>query len=155
MRTTRPSSPVTPSWIRLALAVAVVLISTAVLAVRAPASAVSASRTPTSPVTTHGSVSMPALPLAARGGGGFRSRPRISPNRPLSRNRPVTRRNPNTGRALRSFSRTLLQALGIAFLLSLLFGIGPGGSPLGLLVLLGIIALVVLARRRRRHYSYR
>jgi hypothetical protein len=98
---------------------------------------------------------MPVVPLAARGGGGFRSQPRISPNRPLSGNRPVTRRNPNTGRALRNFSRTLLQALGIAFLLSLLFGIGPGGSPLGLLVLLGIIALVVVARRRRRQYSYR
>jgi hypothetical protein len=154
MRTPRPSSSITPSSIRLALAVAAVLLSTAVLAVRAPAPAAAASRTPTSPVTSQNPVSLPALPLAARGGGGFRSRPRISPNRPLSRNRPVARRNPNTGRALRSFSRTLLQALGIAFLLSLLFGIGPGGSPLGLLVLLGIIALVVVARRRRRQYGY-
>ncbi len=92
--------------------------------------------------------------LAARRGGGFGSRPRISPNRPVSR-RPVTRRNPNTGRALRNLSRGLLQALGIAFLLSLLFGIGSGGSPLGLLLLIGLIALFVMARRRRRHYGYR
>ena len=131
-----------------------VVLTTVALAVRAPAPAVGASRAPTGTATSALSVSMPVTPLAARGGG-FRSRPRISPNRPLSRNRPVTRRNPNTGRALRNFSRTLLQALGIAFLLSLLFGIGPGGSPLGLLLLLGLVALVVVTRRRRRQYSYR
>ena len=74
---------------------------------------------------------------------------------PSTRNRPVTRRNPNTGRAMRNFSRTVLRALGIAFLLSLLFGIGPGGSPLGLLLLLGIVTLIVVNRRRRRQYSYR
>ena len=155
MRTRRSPSPLVPSSIRLPLAVAVVLLSTVVLALRAPAPAVAASRAPAGSVTSQASVPMPVVPLAARVGGGFRSQPRISPNRPLSGNRPVTRRNPNTGRALRSFSRTLLRALGIAFLLSLLFGIGPGGSPLGLLVLLGFIALVVVARRRRRQYSYR
>ena len=99
------------------------------------------------------SLAAPLTPLAARRGGGFRTRSRSS--RPFSGNRPVARRNPNTGRALRSFSRTLMRALGIAFLLSLLFGIGPGGSPLGLLLLLGLIALFVMSRRRRRQVSYR
>lgn len=154
MHIRRSPSPFASSSIRLAFAVALVLLSTAVLAVRAPAVAAGESRAPVSSPTSSTPVTMPAVPLAVRGGG-FRSRPRISPSRPLSRNRPAARRNPNTGRALRSFSRTLLQALGIAFLLSLLFGIGPGGSPLGLLLLLGIIAMVVVARRRRRQYSYR
>lgn len=100
------------------------------------------------------SLSLPTTPLAARRGGGFRTRPRINPNRPGTRSRPVTRRR-DTNRAFRSFTRTLLQALGIAFLLNMLFGIGAGGSPLGLLLLFGIIALFVVSRRRRRAAYYR
>ena len=139
----------------IGLAVAAAVVSAAaVVAVAVPTSSLAAATAPPPQATSPASLAVPPLPLAARGGG-FRSRPRISPSRPLSRNRPVVRRNPNTGRALRSFSRSLMRALGIAFLLSLLFGIGPGGSPLGLLVLLGIIALVVVARRRRRQYGYR
>jgi hypothetical protein len=137
----------------MAVAVALLAFPIAGLALRVPAPAV-ASPAAAGSATGHASLPMPLTPLAARGGG-FRSRPRINPNRPLSRNRPVTRRNPNTGRALRNFSRTLLRALGIAFLLSLLFGIGPGGSPLGLLLLFAIIALVIASRRRRRQYGYR
>lgn len=137
---------------RLALAVALVVFAAAV-GLRLPAPALGAASVPAVTSATHVALSTPTFPVAARGG--FRSRPRTNPSRPLSGNRPVTRRNPNTGRTLRRISRTLLQALGIAFLLSFLFGMGPGGSPLGLLLLLGIIALVVLARRRRRQYGYR
>lgn len=137
---------------RLSIALAVVLTTTAAHGLRAPAPAAGA--TPPLPglVTAPASALQPLTPLALRRGGGFRSRPRTNLS---DRNRRVARRNPNTGRAMRSLSRTILRALGIGFLLSLLFGIGPGGSPLGLLILLGIIALVVVSRRRRRQYSYR
>ena len=153
MSSRRHPSP--PAILRLPVLVALIvaLFAAAGLAVRAPAPAAAAVPV-TGPATAQVSLPAPITPLAARRGGGFGGR-RISPNRPVSRSRPVARRNPNTGRALRSFSRTLLQALGIGFLLSLLFGIGPGGSPLGLLLLLGIIALIVVSRRRRRAYGYR
>ncbi len=137
---------------RLSIAVAVVLATTAAFGLRAPAPAVG------TPPALSGAATAPApglqalTPLAVHGGGGFQSRPRINRS---TRNRPVARRNANTGRAMRNFSRAILRALGSAFLLSFLFGIGPGGSPLGLLLLLGIIALVAVSRRRRREYSYR
>lgn len=136
------------------VAVAVTLLVATGAAVRAPTPAVAAASSTSVSGTAQASLLTPITPLAARGGGGFGGR-RITPSRPASRNRPAARRNPNTGRALRNFSRGLLQALGIAFLLSLLFGIGSGGSPLGLLLLLGLIALFVVARRRRRSYGYR
>lgn len=154
MPSRRCASPSLTLSARLAPVVAVAVFAAVVLALRIPAPAVAATPLPAGSMATPASLSLPALPLAQRRGGGFRSR-RIPSNRPLSRNRPVARRNPNTGRALRRLSRTVLQALGIAFLLSFLFGMGPGGSPLGLLLLLGIVALVVLARRRRRQYGYR
>ena len=153
MSSRRHPSPSAILRLPLIGALAVALLAAAGLAVRAPAPAVAAGPV-AGPVTAQVSLPTPVTPLAARRGGGFGSR-RLSPDRPASRSRPVARRNPNTGRALRSFSRTLLQALGIGFLLSLLFGIGPGGSPLGLLLLLGIIALIVVSRRRRRAYGDR
>ena len=134
---------------RLSIAVAVVLAATAAVGLRAPAPAAGATPASTSAAT---SVPQPLTPFAVRGGRGFGSRPRINRS---SRNRPIARRNPNNARAMRNLSRTVLRVLGIAFLLSFLFGIGPGGSPLGLLVLLGIIALLVVSIRRRRQYSYR
>ncbi len=136
------------------LAAAVVLLATGIVAAAVQASAAVPRPASGHATSAYASLGAPVTPPAARRGGGFRSRP-LSPNRPLSRNRPVVRRNRNSGRALRSFSRTLLRALGIAFLVNLLFGIGPGGSPLGLLLLFGIIALVVVSRRRRRQLSYR
>ena len=148
-----PSRPVSPSR-AVVLAFVLAVLASAASASRMPAPAAAANFVAGAP-NSAAALGAPLIPLAQRRGGGFRARPRISPNRPATRNRPVTRRNPNTGRALRNFTRGLLQALGIAFLLSLLFGIGPGGSPLGLLLLLGIVALVVIARRRRHHYGYR
>jgi hypothetical protein len=137
----------------LAVSVGVLLAAGAALQVPPTAEAAAPARAlaPTSQLSGLAS----AVPFAARGGG-FRTMPRVSRSRPGIRNRPVTR-NRNTGRALRGVSRAILQALGIAFLLHLLFGIGAGGSPLGLLLLFGIIALIVVSRRRRhrQRLSYR
>jgi hypothetical protein len=86
-----------------------------------------------------------SVPLAARGRG-FGSR-RRSPSS-SSRRRTVPRRSPS----MRRIGRNILRALGIAWLLSILFGWGSGGGgPLGLLLLLGVLFLLFsMARRRRR-----
>lgn len=130
------------------LAVSLTLLVAAVAGLR-PAAA-GATPPPVGATSAGVAALVPVTPLAVRGGG-FRARTRT--NRPLARNRPVTR-NRNTGRTLRNVSRAILQALGIAFLLSFLFGVGAGGSPLGLLLLLAIVALFVLSRRRRRQLRY-
>jgi hypothetical protein len=103
----------------------------------------------------------PAAPTAvikanqARFGRGFgrstyRSRPRYTP-RSRYRRSPF-RARPHLGRRI---FRGFLQALGIAYLAHLLFGWGAGGSPLGLLLLLGVVLwLVTRTTRRRRRYEY-
>ena len=100
------------------------------------------------------------LPVAAtkanqaRLGGGrafgrspYRSRPRYTPASRYRRS--PYRARPHWGRRL---FRGVLQALGIAYLAHLLFGWGPGGgSPLGLLVLVALLAWIggrATARRR-------
>jgi hypothetical protein len=66
--------------------------------------------------------------------------------------RPYARRSPFHG-----FGGTILKALGIAYLFHALFGIGAGGgSPLGLLLLVALLAYVVgRTRGRPRRPSYR
>jgi MYXO-CTERM domain-containing protein len=89
--------------------------------------------------------------FAARGfRGGYRSRPRTAPARRYAPSR--YRSRPQLGRRL---FRGVLQALGIAFLVNLLFGWGAGGSPLGLILLLGLVLLFVARRRRRPAYAPR
>jgi len=102
------------------------------------------------------------LPVAAtkanqaRLGGGrafgrspYRSRPRYTPASRYRRS--PYRARPHWGRRL---FRGVLQALGIAYLAHLLFGLGTGGgSPLGLLLLFGLILWMVTRRRRRLAYS--
>ncbi len=78
----------------------------------------------------------------------IRVRPRTT-FRPRSRFAP--RRTVRPAPSMRRIGRGILQALGIAYLLNLLFGWGAGGSPFGLLLLLGIVALLVSRARRRRH----
>jgi hypothetical protein len=79
----------------------------------------------------------------------FRSRPRVAPTS-RSRRSPY-RVRPHLGRRL---FRGALQALGIAYLAHLLFGWGAGGgSPLGLLLVLGVILWMASRRRRRVVYS--
>jgi hypothetical protein len=87
-------------------------------------------------------------------GGGFgrstyRSRPRYAPTSRYRRS--PFRARPHLGRRL---FRGALQALGIAYLAHLLFGLGAGGgSPFGLLLVLGLILWMVTRRRRRLAYS--
>jgi hypothetical protein len=83
-------------------------------------------------------------------GTSFRSRPRVAPTSRRSRPSPY-RRRPHLGRRL---FRGVLQALGIAYLAHLLFGWGAGGgSPFGLLLVLGLILWMATRRRRRVAYS--
>jgi uncharacterized membrane protein len=53
---------------------------------------------------------------------------------------------------LRGIFGGVLKALGIAYLVHMLFGWGGGGSPFGLLLLVAIVLL--LATRRRRRVTY-
>ena len=46
----------------------------------------------------------------------------------------------------------MLKFLGLAYLFNLLFGWGPGGSPFGLILLLGLIVLLATRRSRRPAY---
>src|SRR3954469_7421974 len=93
----------------------------------------------------------------ARFGGGrafgrspYRSRPRYAPSSRYRRS-PYYRPRPHLGRRI---FRGFLQALGFAYLAHLLFDWGAGGSPLGLLLLLGIVFwMVTRASRRRLAYS--
>src|SRR3954454_796188 len=79
----------------------------------------------------------------------FRSRPRVVPSSRYRRS--PYRARPHFGRRI---FRGVLQALGIAYLAHLLFGWGAGGgSPFGLLLLLGLILFVATRRRRRVVYS--
>jgi hypothetical protein len=93
----------------------------------------------------------------ARFGGGFgggrsfgrspySSRPRFTP-RSRYRRSPYFRPRAHFGRRL---FRGFLQALGIAYLAHMLFGWGAGGSPFGMLLLLGIVFWMVSRMRRRR-----
>ena len=86
------------------------------------------------------------------GGRGFGSRrPTFGSRRPSVR-RPTVRR-PVRRRPLfrHGFFGSVLRALGIAYLVHLLFGWGAGGgSPFGLLIVLAFVFWLATRRRRRR-----
>jgi predicted lipid-binding transport protein (Tim44 family) len=86
------------------------------------------------------------------GGRGFGSRrPTFGSRRPSVR-RPAARR-PFRPRPLfrHGFFGSVLRALGIAYLVHLLFGWGAGGgSPFGLLLVIGFVLWLATRRRRRR-----
>jgi Flp pilus assembly protein TadB len=89
----------------------------------------------------------------ARLGRGFgrSSRPTFGSRRPSVR-RPTVRR-PIRRRPLfrHGFFGSVLRALGIAYLVHLMFGWGAGGgSPLGLLLVIGFVVWLMTRRRRRR-----
>jgi hypothetical protein len=83
--------------------------------------------------------------------GGLRSRPSFgSRYRARRYTRPYSR-----GYRRPSLARGVLRALGVAYVLHLLFGWGPGGgSPFGLLLLAGLV-LWLFTRGRRRRLAYR
>ncbi len=121
---------------RLLLLALVLAVPTALVPVAATASP----RTPAPALTTGGTTAALAA-VRVRPRTTFRPRSRFAPRRRTVRPAP----------SLRRIGRGILQALGIAYLVNLLFGWGPGGSPFGLLLLLGIVALLVSRARRRRH----
>ena len=86
------------------------------------------------------------------GGRGFGSRrPTFGSRRPSARRPPV--RRPLRPRPLfrHGFFGSVLRALGIAYLVHLMFGWGAGGgSPLGLLLVIGFVLWLATRRRRRR-----
>jgi hypothetical protein len=79
----------------------------------------------------------------------FGSRSRLRPRYP-SRYRPRSYQRPRRG--IGHFFGGVLKFLGIAYLFNMLFGWGSGGSPLGLIILFGLIVLLVTRRPRRRVY---
>jgi hypothetical protein len=101
------------------------------------------------PAAASAAIKAPAISTQqARLGGGFRISRRPSfGSRYRSRYRyPRSYRRP-------SLFRGILQALGLAYLFHMLFGWGGGGSPLGLFLLVAVVAWLV-TRRRRRAYRY-
>jgi len=138
--------------------IALTLILIVLLAVPAvPAAAQSASTTP-------GAQSGAPTSYEARLGGrsgfgrsafGRRSRPTFGRARPSVR-RPAARRSIRRRPLFRhGFFGSVLRALGIAYLVNLLFGWGPGGgSPFGLLIVLGLIFWLATRRRRRPPLYY-
>jgi MYXO-CTERM domain-containing protein len=112
--------------------------------VAAVAAAAAAAQTQTTPGTNEARI----------GGRAFGSR------RPTFRTRRPSVRRPSVRRPIRrrplfgwhGVFGGFLRFLGIAYLMNLLFGWGPGGSPFGLLLVL--LVVVWLATRRRRRPTY-
>jgi hypothetical protein len=134
------------------------LAAAAALAGAGAAPAAAHAATPLSPAKPAASVAgIGATPVAARGFGGARggfgrstrsARPRSTPTRTAAQRRAAERR---AAQRRRSIGRSILQALGIAFLLNALFGWGAGGSPIGLLLVLAFVVWLATRRSRRAH----
>jgi hypothetical protein len=137
--------------VRIAL---VALVLAAATAAATPSAAPAASSAPTTQRTntTQTTRTTPFGVNQARGGRGFGSRPSFGrPSRPGAGARRSVRRPARRPLFGRGFFHGVLRALGIAYLIHLLFGWGPGGgSPLGLLLVLGVVLWLVTRRRRRR-----
>ncbi len=132
-----------------------VVLSAAALAlaglVAAPSSA--PARAPLPALTADAGATVPLAARGARGGFGSRSRSRSVRPRETPRQR-AARRARNRG-----IANSVLRALGLAWLFSVLFGIGAGGgSPIGLLLVGGLVLWLVLrsrrTRRRRSAFGY-
>jgi hypothetical protein len=85
-------------------------------------------------------------------GRGFGRRAPSLGSRPRVRSRYPSRSYQRPRRGIGHVFGGVLKALGLAYLFNALFGWGSGGSPLGLIVLFVLIALLVTRRPRRRVY---
>jgi hypothetical protein len=134
------------------------LISALLLALAVPGGAALAqSTTTTGPQARPGSTSgANESRIGGRGGFGRSARPTIRRSRPGTRSARPSQRRPARRRPVfgTGFFGSVLRFLGIAYLVNLLFGWGPGGSPLGLFILLGVIVWLSTRRRRRRPLYY-
>jgi hypothetical protein len=129
--------------IALVLTTVLALAPAAVLAA-APPTAVAAAAKPRPAATNEARI-------GGRGFGRGGRSPIFGPRRPSVR-RPAVRR-PLTRRPLfrHGFFGSVLRALGIAYLVHMLFGWGAGGgSPFGLLIVIGVVLWLATRRRRRR-----
>jgi predicted lipid-binding transport protein (Tim44 family) len=128
------------------LRVLAVLASSLLLGGLAAAPAGAAERSGTSAVTGQTGTTQ-----ARFGGRGFGRSRGFTPRR---RSAPV-RRSPARRSPFHGLGGAILRGLGIAYLFHMLFGWGAGGgSPFGLLLLLGLMFLVFsMFRQRRRSYG--
>lgn len=115
------------------------------------------------PRAALGAASARVAPMGARvvlarlgrgfgGRSGYRSRARDPYGRSRSSRRAARPYRPRIGH----FFGNVLRALGIAYLVQALFGWGGGGgSPFGLLLVLGLLTWLVTRRRRRARWAAR
>jgi predicted lipid-binding transport protein (Tim44 family) len=88
-------------------------------------------------------------------GRGFGRRSPSFGSRSRYRSRPYSRPYRRPGLGIGRFFGGVLKFLGLAYLFHMLFGWGGGGSPLGLILLVGLIVWLATRRRRRRFaYTY-
>jgi hypothetical protein len=105
----------------------------------------------TAPAAAVAAPSAPKIGVQQSRLGGFRARPSFGSR---YRSRPYRRPYARSYRRPSLF-RGVLRALGVAYLVHLLFGWGPGGgSPFGLL-LIAAFMLWLFTRSRRRRLAYR
>src|SRR4051794_21905809 len=126
-----------------------VLIVTVLLAL-APATGLAAAPVGAAAATTPQATANQAR-IGGRGFGRSGRSPIFGRRRPSVR-RPAVRRPINRRPLFRhGFFGSMLRALGIAYLVHMLFGWGAGGgSPFGLLIVLGVVLWLATRRRRRR-----
>jgi hypothetical protein len=136
-----------PRPLALVLAALLALAPAAGLAARPPAAAAAAAKP--RPAATN------EARIGGRGFGRGGRSPIFGRRRPSVR-RPAVRRPINRRPLFRhGFFGSVLRALGIAYLVHMLFGWGPGGgSPFGLLIVLGVVLWLATRRRRRRPAYY-
>jgi len=124
--------------------VAVMLLSTAAVAPAAERTSSAAAAKPSATQARAGGIRIGA------GRSAFGRRSPVVSRRGARGARPRAAQRPISGRRV---IRGVLQVLGIAYLAQLLFGVGPGGSPLGL-ILLGLLLFWAVTRSRRRIAAY-
>jgi hypothetical protein len=135
------------------ISVIAVLVSALAIGAAAPAAAPAAAGA-AGTATTLTTGAQPLRTQQARFGGGFRARPSFGSRYRYRSRYPGYGRGFGRPHAFRGLGGSILRALGFAYLFHALFGWGGGGgSPFGLLIVIGVIAWIA-TRRRRRYAAY-